>query len=55
MKKLTTLFLVLFLSGFLHAQEEKSTQEMQNDEMKAWTEFMTPGDPYAWFEKAVGE
>ncbi len=55
MKKLTTLFLVLFLSVLLYAQEDKSAQEMQSEEMKAWMEFMTPGEQHAWLAKAVGD
>lgn len=55
MKISTILFVFLLMTGFLFAQEESASQEMQNDEMKAWMEFMTPGDPHAWFEKAVGE
>jgi len=55
MKKITTLFLVLFLSSIIIAQQEGATKDMQAEAMQAWTEFMTPGEPHAWFSKAVGD
>lgn len=54
MKKLTALFLMLFLAGIISSQEEAS-QNMQDEEMKAWMKFMKPGEPHAWFSKAVGD
>lgn len=56
MKKLLTTLLFLMLAFSMFAQEEQQADQAQQDAaMKAWTDFMTPGDEHAMLAKGTGE